>query len=326
MAVALPSSSQSSPATTASTSPQPSASATAAKTPVRRRSHFLSGGAGGLLSAVILQPADLLKTRLQQSPPPGTASATLINTLRQIATGPAPIRQLWRGTLPSAIRTGAGSAMYFSTLNFVRSTAAAGSYAAKGGSGGSSSLPQLSPMANLTTGAVTRAAIGYMMMPVTVVKVRFESSMYTYTSLAQASRDIYKTEGMRGFFSGWGATAVRDAPYAGLYVLFYEQAKRALSRGREGMDDNTAMLVNAASGAGAAAAATAVTNPFDALKTRIQVDPERYRNMWSAAKIVWSEGGGRWKGRALFDGLGLRVARKAISSALAWGLYERMVR
>lgn len=299
----------------------------------RKRSHFLSGGLGGLLSAVILQPADLLKTRLQQAPPPGSsATATLLSTIRSIAKGPAPIRQLWRGTLPSAIRTGAGSAMYFSSLNFVRSTLGAerGNLPA-----GSSSLPQLGGLANLAAGAATRAGIGYLMMPVTVLKVRYESSLYAYTSLVSAGRDIFRVEGVRGFFSGWGATAVRDAPYAGLYVLFYEQAKKSLSRlqmrrvGGGAMDDNTAMVINSVSGAGAAAAATAVTNPFDALKTRIQVDPDKYRNMLTAAKLVWNEegpGGRRWKGRALFDGLGLRVARKAISSALAWGLYERMVR
>jgi len=300
----------------------------------KKRSHFLSGGLGGLISAVILQPADLLKTRLQQAPPPGSsATATLLTTIRSLAGGPAPVRQLWRGTVPSAIRTGAGSAMYFSSLNLVRS--------ALSGRGsrqtGSSSLPQLGGLANLAAGAATRAGIGYIMMPVTVLKVRYESSMYAYTSLLSAARDIFRTEGVRGFFGGWGATAVRDAPYAGLYVLFYEQAKKSLSRLQmrkvggsvSGMDDNTAMVINSISGAGAAAAATAVTNPFDALKTRIQVDPDKYRNMFTAAKLVWNEegpGGRRWKGRALFDGLGLRVARKAVSSAMAWGLYERMVR
>ncbi|KAF8249382.1 mitochondrial carrier, partial [Wilcoxina mikolae CBS 423.85] len=289
--------------------------------------------AGGLISAIILQPADLLKTRIQQSPPSSSATATLLSTIRSIASGPSPIRQLWRGTLPSAIRTGVGSAMYFSSLNFVRSTIArrgggGGGGVGVGGGSSSSSLPQLSPFSNLLAGAATRAGIGYLMMPVTVIKVRYESSLYTYTSLASASRDIFVTEGVRGFFSGWGATAIRDAPYAGLYVLFYEQGKKTLGGlYKGGMDDNIAMVVNAGAGAGAAAAATAVTNPFDALKTRIQVDPERYRNMWTAAKIVCTEEAGRrWRGRALFDGLGLRVARKAVSSALAWGLYERMVR
>ena len=151
-----------------------------------------------------------------------------------------------------------------------------------------------------------------------------------------------RAEGLRGFFSGWGATAVRDAPYAGLYVVFYELGKTWLSaawsrrwggssgghgaRDRGGgMDAKTAAAVNVVSGAGAGALATAITNPFDTLKTRIQLAPEKYRNLWHAAKVVVAEEG-RWKGRALFDGLGLRIARKAVSSAVVWGIYEGLVR
>lgn len=153
--------------------------------------------------------------------------------------------------------------------------------------------------------------------------------MYSYTTMLQATRDIVRVEGMRGFFSGWGATAIRDAPYAGLYVLFYEHSKKTLSHlyttGRK-MDTSMAAAINTVSGAGAGALATAITNPFDTLKTRIQVDPGRYRNLWHATKIVVMEDSGRFKGRALFDGLGLRIARKAISSAVVWSIYEGLVR
>lgn len=147
--------------------------------------------------------------------------------------------------------------------------------------------------------------------------------------MLQAARDIVRVEGFRGFFSGWGATAIRDAPYAGLYVLFYEHSKKSLSKlyatGRK-MDSGVAAAINTVSGAGAGALATAITNPFDTLKTRIQVDPGKYGNLWRAAKIVVMEDSGRFKGRALFDGLGLRMARKAVSSAAVWGIYEALIR
>lgn len=301
------------------------------KTPYSK-SHFLSGGASGVLSAVLLQPADLLKTRIQQAPPSGSATATLIDTVRTLVRSPRPIRSLWRGTVPSALRTGLGSALYFSALNTARS-----SVATRPRSPGdvipltntSSALPVLSPIANLLTGSATRAAVGYVMMPITIIKVRYESSLYSYTSMLQATRDIVRVEGFRGFFSGWGATAIRDAPYAGLYVLFYEHSKKSLSRlyatGRK-MDASMAAAINIVSGAGAGALATAITNPFDTLKTRIQVDPGRYGNLWRATRIVVMEDSGRFKGRALFDGLGLRIARKAVSSAVVWGIYEGLVR
>lgn len=68
-----------------------------------------------MLSAVLLQPADLLKTRVQQN-----HQNTLLATIKAIASGPNPIRQFWRGTLPSTLRTGCGSAIYFSGLNALR--------------------------------------------------------------------------------------------------------------------------------------------------------------------------------------------------------------
>jgi solute carrier family 25, member 38 len=196
----------------------------------------------------------------------------------------------------------------------------------------SSSLPKLSNLANLTTGAVARASAGFILMPMTVIKVRYESNLYAYTSIAGAGKDILKTEGLRGFFSGFGATAIRDAPYAGLYVLFYEQLKKRLSLlsqkvpiGGElagTMKGSTSASINFGSGVLAAGLATAITNPFDAIKTRIQLQPKEYPNMLYAAKKMIRVDGVK----SLFNGLGLRMSRKALSSALAWTLYEELIR
>ncbi|KAL1988274.1 hypothetical protein VTN96DRAFT_249 [Rasamsonia emersonii] len=296
--------------------------------------HFLAGLLSGLTSSILLQPADLLKTRVQQS----RQTASLLPTIRSILSSPHPVRSLWRGTLPSALRTGFGSALYFTSLNALRQAVAqrgpaialADSNAANRGNGYSSSaLPKLSHTANLVTGAVARVAAGFVMMPVTVLKVRYESDYYAYRSLLGAGRDIVRTEGVKGLFTGFGATAVRDAPYAGLYVLFYEQFKRNLSgivdsRSSSSSDNKlpiSSSTINFASGAFAAGLATAITNPFDAVKTRLQLRPEKYRNMVRAVSLMVREDGVR----SLFSGLGLRMARKALSSALAWTVYEELI-
>lgn len=159
-------------------------------------------------------------------------------------------------------------------------------------------------------------------MPVTVIKVRYESDFYAYRSIYDASRDILAREGMRGFFSGFGATAVRDAPYAGLYVVFYEKSKKKLN-GVVGKDAGgvVAASINFASGVVAAGLATSITNPFDAVKTRLQLFPAKYGNMIKATKLMLKEDGIR----SLFDGLALRMGRKALSSALAWTVYEELI-
>src|SRR5204863_5892408 len=98
-----------------------------------------------------LQPVDLLKTRVQQY-----GSVSLISTIQQISREPNPIRQFWRGTLPSTLRTGIGSALYFATLNTLRQHVAASRFFGQAAKPGlemthSSSLPKLSNIANLTT-------------------------------------------------------------------------------------------------------------------------------------------------------------------------------
>ena len=141
---------------------------------------------------------------------------------------------------------------------------------------------------------------------------------------------------MRGFWAGWGATAVRDAPYAGVFLGCYEGCKSVLGKGLgdggdgdggvEGGGEETGagqrMGINFASGMVAAVVASAVTNPFDAVKTRLQLWPGRYGNLANAATVMVREEG--WG--CLWRGMGLRVGRKAVSSAAVWCGYEELVR
>lgn len=200
----------------------------------------------------------------------------------------------------------------------------------------------LTAPANLLSGALARASVGYVLMPITVLKVRYESSLYSsaYSALGLlgAGRALYRVEGLRGLFAGAGATAVRDAPYAGLYVAGYEWVKGMMvrvvgDRGSASVSSSSSSstrttspspgpLITFLSGALAATLATTLTNPPDAIKTRLQLHPQKYKNMWSAARTMVGEEG--W--RALFEGLGLRCVRKALSSAIAWTVYEELVR
>ncbi|ROT37039.1 solute carrier family 25 member 38 [Sodiomyces alkalinus F11] len=298
--------------------------------------HFMAGLGSGLTSAILLQPLDLLKTRVQQA-----NHRNLAFHFKQVASSPGRIWAFWRGTVPSALRTGFGSALYFTSLNTIRQHISQTSHWAGSGSPNtrisaacSSSLPKLSPSANLLAGAVARTCAGFALMPLTVIKVRYESSLYSYCSMLHASRDIYATSGVRGFFSGFGATAVRDAPYAGAYVLIYEFLKKHLSimaiKGstcpqdgpHTSLSTTQAGVINFTSGILAGGACSVISNPFDAIKTRIQLEPSSYLNMYQACyKMVSQEGV-----RSLFDGLVLRMSRKALSSALAWTLYEELMR
>ncbi|KAK0718776.1 mitochondrial carrier domain-containing protein [Apiosordaria backusii] len=293
--------------------------------------HFLAGLSSGITSAILLQPIDLLKTRVQQRtshsvPHPHGASALRL-ALAEIRAAPHLLPALWRGAVPSALRTGFGSAIYFTSLNSIRHRLSS-PVLLTNANNHSSTLPKLSHISNLLSGAVARSFAGFLLMPLTVLKVRYESTLYSYNSLPSAARDILKHEGIRGFFSGFGATAIRDAPYAGLYILFYEQSKKHLSNLYLSSNSSVkngggaAPTINFVSAVFSGVVCSAISNPFDAVKTRIQLQPEGYRNMVHATKRMVTEEGFR----SLWDGLGLRMGRKAASSALAWTVYEELIR
>lgn len=275
------------------------------------QTHVFAGFFGGMASAVALQPLDLLKTRVQQAPAAGIASA--VKSL-------GSIHEAWRGTLPSLIRTSVGASLYMGLLSKFRDIRAAQSASSSSLSFGtaraSSILPKLSALDNVLTGAAARSIVGFIMMPITVVKVRFESNHFNYRSIWGAIHDIARgPSGWKQLFSGYGATISRDAPYAGIYMLFYEASKDVLQLGWL-----PSPLANSAAAVNASILATTLTAPFDTVKTRIQV---------SVSKLTFPEAwkqitAGGWK--SLFDGLSLRLTRKALSAGISWGIYEEIVK
>ena len=59
-----------------------------------------------------------------------------------------------------------------------------------------------------------------------------QSGRYNYVSVLGALKSVCETEGPRALFSGLTATLLRDAPFSGIYVMFYSQAKRSLPPGK----------------------------------------------------------------------------------------------
>ena len=304
--------------------------------------HLLAGASAGLVSAITLQPFDLLKTRLQQQQftSKHEVRTSLIKELRKLT----KVKDLWRGTLPSALRTSIGAGLYFTTLSKMRSAWA--TYRKEHNRDGnvdlkseSSILPKLTPMENLTTGFVARAIVGYITMPITVLKTRFESNLYNYNSMYEGVLGVYldrtgmQPEGMptpqnqgsiKNFFRGSTATLIRDCPYAGLYVLSYELFKNDLLPTlipRHLGGDYHSGLVNSTAAVLAATTCTTITAPFDAIKTRLQLT-DGGSIMKTVGTLLREEGGVR----NLFRGLSLRLGRKGVSAGISWFIYEELIK
>lgn len=298
------------------------------------------GGTAGLASCVLLQPMDLLKTRMQQErtvdQAPLSALKRLVRAYKSVV-DTSGYRGLWRGTVPTIARNVPGVAAYFYTLNQLRWFVAKWQIpmlSIRGAtnaslSGQTSTMARLSNTGNVLTGAITRVSIGLVLNPISIVKARFESNHFTqdaYPTLWTSFRTLYKDGGLKGLFRGFSATALRDAPYAGLYLALYEQHKTWL--GRLSRTGTGSWWVVSTSGLCAGTLATILTHPFDILKTRLQTTPPHLLHstangqvklsLLATARHILSTDG--WQ--AFCDGLGLRCARKAASSMIGWSIFE----
>jgi solute carrier family 25, member 38 len=228
---------------------------------------------------------------------------------------------LWKGTFPTVLRNVPGSSLYFVVLNSIRNAfhrlSPPQEHTRNDGVKSSSELIKLSHNFNLLAGASARVVAGLIVMPLTVVKSQYESTLYNYKSVPDAFKSIYKRNGIKGLFSGFGTTTLRDVPYAGLYVVFYEQGKESFRPVFE-----NAVAVNLASSSSAGLLASVVTQPFDVIRTRVQVMPELNKNGLVSAKRIWQESG--FKG--FFAGLTARIVRKTFSVAITWTLYEELLK
>ncbi|KAJ3354523.1 hypothetical protein GGF32_002469 [Allomyces javanicus] len=296
--------------------------------------HLLGGALSGMTTCIALQPLDVVKTRLQQEAAhhgnavangarhAGSLSALHARIAKFQALGLSGqvrvitkqivdergVQGLWRGTTPTILRNVPGSAFYFFFLHHLRSTLA--------------HLPWLSrDSANMVAGATARGTAGLLFMPISVIKVRYESSAYAYTSIAGAARDIVAKEGVRGLFAGFGATAMRDVPYAGVYVALYEQLKALGNRVLLDSSPAKSTGLNMGSGVIAGTFATVLTQPFDLIKTRVQVDPHHYPNSWVAIRKIFTAEGLR----GFFSGMTPRLVRKPLHAAITWTVYEEVV-
>ena len=168
-------------------------------------SAFLAGSFSGVCSTVLFQPLDLIKTRIQTQPDAGKLSMRGAGVMVIRNDG---VLGLWRGLLPSLLRTVPGVGLYFGTAHSLRSH-----------------ISTKDASTSLMIGFVSRSVACTAMIPVTVIKLRTESNCQKL--IATGFSDIYKMEGIRGLTRGLLPTILRDAPFSGIYMMLYDSIKKS---------------------------------------------------------------------------------------------------
>lgn len=264
---------------------------------------FISGAISGSCSTILFQPLDLVKTRLQNARHFGSSQYGMVTIFTNVVRN-EKITALWKGMSPSLARCVPGVGIYFASLNWLTGKLTSGDPTA---------------VQAVVLGIVARSVSGVSLLPLTVVKTRFESGVYEYKGVGQALRKIYVSEGAKGLYSGLTATLFRDAPFSGIYLMIYTQLKKQTpTRWKRGQ---LSSVVYFGCGVFAGCVAAAVTQPADVIKTQMQLYPDKFSKLPQAAIYIYQTSGFA----GYFRGLVPRLVRRTLMSAMAWTVYEQLM-
>jgi len=141
-------------------------------------------------------------------------------------------------------------------------------------------------------------------------------------------RQIFHQNGLKAFWSGYGVTLLRDAPFASIYFVSYEVLKRSVKSMTEDIIDTDTTLArdlrHLTCGSLAGMIATSFTIPIDVVKTRIQTQSKlgvkKYDGVIDAFTKIYREEGVK----AFRKGLGPRLASIMPSAGLTFTIYEKL--
>lgn len=311
------------------------------------REKAVSAAAAAVLSAVIVNPLDVAKTRLQaQASPnlrhswprvPGYYGAPQSlrgedykgtwDVMRKVSSQEGVLR-LWRGTNAALIIAVPMVGIYLPLYDILRERI-------ETGSDGQSS--PLAPFAPLLAGSLSRSLAVIVCSPLELARTRMQAQKEAlrgssvpglasiFHEILSTTRDGPSSSRWRvgALWTGVGAQLARDVPFSAICWSSLEPARRQLLN-LAGPEPTFLQIVGANFGAGmmAGSLAAAVTTPLDVAKTWRQIErcPVRSREMSTIRTLlqVYREQG--YKG--LFTGLVPRVGRAAPSVGMVVSSYE----
>eukprot|EP00669_Euglena_mutabilis_P013040 TRINITY_DN7789_c0_g1_i1.p2 TRINITY_DN7789_c0_g1~~TRINITY_DN7789_c0_g1_i1.p2 ORF type:complete len:309 (+),score=109.81 TRINITY_DN7789_c0_g1_i1:26-928(+) len=264
---------------------------------------------GGLLSgpieAYLLQPTDVIKTKLQTSP----TSHGIFRTGRAIYQEEGAAA-LWKGATPFAMHLALkyclrwGSATYFKNLLRDSNGALTGArvFAAGAMAGGLEAVVVVTPFEVVKT------------------RLQVQKAHALYSGPVDVVRKVLRHEGIRALWRGLTPTFLRNTinqstnqltkPLLDHYVWGKSQ------------DSKQAVWKTAASGFCAGITGPSLNNPMDVAKTRLMAGDPRYKTMVGTILTVAREEGVR----SLWKGYLARLARIGPGYAIQWVVIDQVQR
>jgi solute carrier family 25 protein 33/36 len=301
--------------------------------------HFVAGGMGGAVGALLTNPLDVVRTRFQaKNKSAAVMEATMpgqrwqILKSMQLIAEKEGIRGLFRGLTPNLVAIVPARSLYFMTYSSTKQ------WLAHHGWSKDSILTHSAGA--VMSGIVTSTAIN----PIWVVKVRIQlqavnapisarggvgaasvppkPSSY-YNGYMDAFSRIWKEEGPRAFYKGLGASLLGISETVMQFII-YEKLKSFLDQRKHKQSTPFDYLL---AGGFSKFCAASITYPHEVLRTRLREQRStpgqaaHYQGIVHACKTILREEGLR----AMYGGFGPHMLRVVPNTAIIFGVYELVV-
>ena len=160
-------------------------------------------------------------------------------------------------------------------------------------------------------------AASFVTVPGEIVKQRI--MINSSSSAKDLVKNIFETEGVLGFYAGYGACCLRDVPFTVFQLAFYDIIKQLLTKLKrvEKLNETDEIICAAITGG----LTGFLTAPMDLLKTKLMVDGHLYSGLTDCIQKTIENGNGIG---ALMNGAGARVAWLTPFCAIYLPVYDLM--
>ncbi|KAG8160995.1 hypothetical protein KVR01_009259 [Diaporthe batatas] len=316
--------------------------------------HMVAGAVGGMTAAALTAPLDVLKTRLQSDfyqaqlraarqahanmNPVRAGMYHLTETIQILSSVPKQEgwRALFKGLGPNLV--GVIPARSINFYVYGNGKRLVSEYLNHG---------QEAPWVHLTAAIAAGVATGTATNPIWLIKTRLQldknvaeqaggAAKRQYKNSLDCIRQVFRTEGPRGFFKGLSASYLGVTESTLQWVL-YERLKKGLKHREERLvasgrewswwDHFVDYTGKAGAAGGAKLFAAVIAYPHEVARTRLRQAPTadgrpKYTGLMQCFKRVWLEEGLV----GLYGGLTPHLMRTVPSAAIMFGMYEVILR
>lgn len=174
--------------------------------------NFVAGLQAGLTMTLVTNPIFVIKTRIQTSDP-NSVSRSIRGAVSELIRADG-VRGLYRGLIPALPMTAHG-AVHWAVFESMKSFVLAQPWHKE--------KPQLSYVETFAAASGSKVLAAAFTYPLHVLKTCLQSHRGSNPSLRNIVREIFKFNGVRGFYAGFLPHLARTVPNSTITMFFIEQ-------------------------------------------------------------------------------------------------------